>query len=280
MKPVTGPIVGVVPAAGIGKRMRPFTKAVPKPLLPYGNKPVIHHILEMFRESDISDVLMVVPGADSPICQYVGDGFLLGLKVSYVFQEQPLGVGHALLCAKEWIDRQPRVELILQVNGDRIVNPPQVLADLVAAHQSSQALSTFLVTRVSDPSSYGLLQVDPDSMQVVKIVEKPTPAQQQRLRFPDGRFLVSGGVYVHSIRLLSYLSEAVADSRTKEVQFVEAIKHAMIDGHIIRAVELDCKPIDFGTPFPYLRAQWELFRSLKEKDIERMSKEWVTLGEK
>lgn len=179
-------IVGVIPAAGEARRMRPYSLAVPKQLMPYGHKPVIHHILEMFRESGVNQTVIIVSDTTSPIRTYVGDGSWLGVEVSYAIQREPLGVAHALICGYDVLTQDLEAEAIVHVNGDRVVSPASILQDLIGDHSQQDALSTFLVSRISDPSSYGVLEVDSRTMRVHRIGEKPTQAQQQGLELPDG----------------------------------------------------------------------------------------------
>lgn len=270
-------IIGIVPAAGIARRMRPFTNVIPKQLLFYGNKPIIHHILEMFIENDIRDVIIVVKNPDSLIRKYVGHGVTFGLRVQYAFQEAPFGVGHALLCAKHLIEKSSDIKMIVQVNGDRLVRPPQILTKLVQEHLKMNALTTFLAKRVIDPSGYGVFRVKADSMQILEIVEKPLESQRKRLQLPDGNYLASAGIYVHSPKIFTYLEETEFSPKTGELQLTEAIKKAISKRLSVIATDLECETMDFGTPHRYLMAQWKLYQSLRDDDIKRMTEEWIRL---
>ncbi|MBS3795993.1 MAG: nucleotidyltransferase family protein [Candidatus Thorarchaeota archaeon] len=270
--------VGVIPAAGEGRRMCPYSDVVPKQLIMYGDKPVIHHILEMFKEVEVNQVVLVVNDIEGPIPNYVRNGSWLDMDVRYAVQEKPLGVAHALLCAQTQLIETLNADKIVHVNGDRLVNPSSVLQDLFESHSKQKRLSTFLVTKVSDPSAYGGLEVDSDTMRIRQIVEKPTKPQQQKLKLPNGGYLTTTGVYVHSPRFLEYLSKMEYGPTKGENQLVKACNEAIADGETISAALLDCEMEDFGTPENYLHAQWKFFNSIAEQHIARMSSEWKKLA--
>ncbi|MFQ6062929.1 MAG: sugar phosphate nucleotidyltransferase [Methanosarcinales archaeon] len=93
----------LIPAAGIGTRLRPFTNAIPKELLPIGNKAVIEHVVEALKIAGITDIIIVVSPHKPIIIEYLGSGKRLGVHITYVVQDDPLGLANAVLAGKPLI---------------------------------------------------------------------------------------------------------------------------------------------------------------------------------
>ncbi|MHC4532325.1 MAG: sugar phosphate nucleotidyltransferase [Planctomycetota bacterium] len=89
-------MIGVILAAGKGTRMEPFSTHYPKPILPICNKPLLHYQIEMMKELDIEEIIIVIGHLGHEIAQALGDGSYLGVKIRYVDQKETLGIAHAL----------------------------------------------------------------------------------------------------------------------------------------------------------------------------------------
>lgn len=89
-------MIGVILAAGKGTRMEPFSTRYPKPILPICNKPLLHYQIEMMKEMDIEEIVIVIGHLGHEIAQALGDGSYLGVKIRYVEQKETLGIAHAL----------------------------------------------------------------------------------------------------------------------------------------------------------------------------------------
>lgn len=99
----------IIPAAGVGARMLPITKALPKEMLPIGRKPVIQYILEELASAGVTKALIIVSDGKEMIEKYFGDGRNLGLRCEYLLQRQMKGSGNAILEAESWTDHKPFV---------------------------------------------------------------------------------------------------------------------------------------------------------------------------
>jgi UTP-glucose-1-phosphate uridylyltransferase len=99
----------IIPAAGLGTRMLPITKALPKEMLPIGRKPIIQYILEELASVGVAKALIIISDDKEMIKKYFGDGRDLGLKCEYLVQRQMRGSGNAILEAEFWTDHKPFV---------------------------------------------------------------------------------------------------------------------------------------------------------------------------
>ena len=112
----------VIPCAGNGSRISPYSEILPKPLLPVGNKPLMQHTLEMLKNLDIEDVVLIIGKKVNNeyyfniMKTYFGNGERFGINIDYTVQEQPKGIGHALAMTEEKLARRPFLMLL----GDEI----------------------------------------------------------------------------------------------------------------------------------------------------------------
>jgi bifunctional UDP-N-acetylglucosamine pyrophosphorylase/glucosamine-1-phosphate N-acetyltransferase len=148
----------VVLAAGRGRRLRPLTDGIPKPMLPVGQKPLVGHVLDAATEAGASGFVVVVADEDGPVRDRFGDSYG-GVPITYAEQSEPRGTADAVACASDHLDG-PFVVL----NGDNLYDP----ASLSSVVDSAPAIGVY---RVDDPTEYGV--ISHDGSRVNDIVEKP-----------------------------------------------------------------------------------------------------------
>ena len=156
----------LVLSGGAGTRLRPITHTSAKQLLPVANKPVLFYGLEAIRDAGISDVGLVVGHTAPAIQEAVGDGSAFGLDVTYIRQSSPLGLGHAVLVAREFLaddDFAMCLGDIFLVGG---------IAGLVDEFSATRPEAQIMLTRVPDPRGFGVAEIDADG-QVTSLIEKP-----------------------------------------------------------------------------------------------------------
>lgn len=156
----------VVLAAGKGRRLWPLTENRPKPMIPVVNRPILEHVLEALEAAGVEEVLLVVGANRQRVQNYFGNGQGWAFDISYVVQEQQLGTGHALLQAEAVIG-----ESFLALNGDRIIDA-ELIERVWNRHQETGE-PVVSVTRVPEPSQYGVVELDGN--EVAAIEEKPVP---------------------------------------------------------------------------------------------------------
>jgi len=164
-------------AGGFGKRLNPLTNDVPKPLLKVGNKPILENILQQFIDFGFCDFYISVHYKAEMIREYFGDGSHWGVKISYVYEEEPLGTAGALGLLPSDLPDLP----ILMMNGDLLTKVD--FDSLLSFHYEYSGIATMCVREYDFQVPFGV--VDSIEQKVTSIVEKPTH-----------KFFVNAGVYV------------------------------------------------------------------------------------
>ena len=137
--------LGLIPAAGEGTRMYPFSRAVPKEMYPILGKPVIEHCIDNLREGGIKQIFMIVGHQKGALMDYVGDGSFYGVNVAYIYQLKRRGLGHAILQAEKWI-KKPFVTLL----GDSFIEPKKEIQNMMKLHKEKKPIATVLLFKVKE----------------------------------------------------------------------------------------------------------------------------------
>jgi len=156
----------LVLAGGSGSRLRPITHTSAKQLLPVANKPVLFYGLEALADAGITDVGVVVGETAAEIKDAIGDGRAFGLQISYIQQEAPLGLAHAVLVARDFLAGE---DFVMYLGDNFIVGG---IADLVEEFTVSRPDAQIMLTQVSDPTQFGVAELDAAG-EVVRLEEKP-----------------------------------------------------------------------------------------------------------
>ena len=203
---------GLILSGGAGTRLRPITHTSAKQLVPVANKPVLFYGLEALVNAGITEIgIIVAPETGDEIRATVGDGSRFGAEVTYVLQEEPLGLAHALLTGEEFLEDDPFVMYL----GDNLLRDG--IVDLVGAFRSSEPDALILLTKVPDPWNYGVAELDAD--RVVGLIEKPKNP-------PSDMALV--GVYMFGGAIFDAARE-IEPSDRGELEITDAIQR-LIDG--------------------------------------------------
>ncbi|HZO90277.1 MAG TPA: sugar phosphate nucleotidyltransferase [Chthonomonadaceae bacterium] len=182
----------VIPAAGLGTRLRPLTRAIPKELLPVGRQPVLAYVAEELRGAGITQALFIVSENKPQIraffgAEHTGDtarADLPTLRCDYVIQKEQRGSGDALLYAEEWVGAEPFVVAFgdCLIEADPPGDPSEPLRRLMATHTEHDAAASVLVEAVSwdKVSRYGVLaperplpSLPTEPFAAADIIEKP-----------------------------------------------------------------------------------------------------------
>ncbi len=157
----------LVLAGGSGSRLRPITHTSAKQLLPVANKPVLFYGLEAIADAGIGDVGIVVGETAPAIRAAVGDGRAFGLKATYIRQDAPLGLAHAVLVARDYLGDD---DFVMYLGDNFIVGGITALVDEFSCARPDAQI---LLTTVPDPRQFGVAELD-DAREVVGLVEKPS----------------------------------------------------------------------------------------------------------
>ncbi len=235
-------IVGLIPAAGEGTRLYPFSRAVPKEMYPILGKAVIEHAVENLKAGGIEKIFIIVGHQKGSIMDYIGDGSFYGVKVSYLYQLKRKGLGHAVLQAKEWIDTTFTVLL-----GDSFIEPKNEAKNLIKIHEKEKPIATILLFRVKDPTTYGIAKMKDmkDHHGVItNLIEKPTLKQAAGYKI-NGDYYAICGMYVFEPKIFDYIEKTEPDKRG-EIQLTDAIMNAIKNGEKVVGVVLRGAYMDIG----------------------------------
>ena len=179
----------VILAGGYGKRLKPYTENVPKPLLPVAGRSILEWQVKWLKHYGFEEILICAGYLKEKLVNEVGSGVKYGVRVGYVVEDEPLGTGGALKNAEHILRND---ESFLLINGDILtdLDPNELLEDLEGRYLGAIAL-------VQLPSPYGIVKFDEKTRKVISFVEKP--------RLMD--YWINAGVYVFKREVFNYLPE-------------------------------------------------------------------------
>ena len=203
---------GLILSGGRGTRLRPITHTSAKQLVPVANKPVLFYGLEAMSQAGISDVgVVIAPETGDEIQSAAGDGSRFGIRITYILQDEPLGLAHAVLTAQEFLGDSAFVMYL----GDNLLQGG--IEDLVAAFRRHEPDALILLTHVPDPENYGVAELSDGA--VARLAEKPAQPRTD---------LALVGVYMFTSAIHD-AARAIAPSGRGELEITDAIQH-LVDG--------------------------------------------------
>jgi len=210
-------VKALVLAGGSGTRLRPITHTNAKQLVPVGNKPILHFVLESLVAAGVADVGMIVGDTAAEIQASVGDGSDWGAAVTYIRQEAPLGLAHAVRTAEHYLGDDDFVMYL----GDNLILDG--ITPLVEEFRAERPNSQILLTRVPEPERFGVAELGPDG-RVLRLVEKPKRPKSD---------LALVGVYMFD-RHVHEATHAIKPSDRGELEITDAIQWLVDSGYDVR----------------------------------------------
>src|SRR3954452_6175457 len=209
---------GLILYGGAGTRLRPITHTSAKQLVPVANKPVLFYGIEALVDAGVEEVgIIIAPETGEEIRAAAGDGSRFGARITYIVQDKPAGLAHAVLTAEEFIGDSPFVMYL----GDNLLRDG--LRGLVASFRADRPEALILLTSVDDPQSYGVAELDGE--RIVRLVEKPKDP-------PSNLALV--GVYLFAPPIFD-AARALEPSWRGELEITEAIQGLIEQGKTVRS---------------------------------------------
>jgi glucose-1-phosphate thymidylyltransferase len=224
---------GLILSGGKGTRLRPITFTSAKQLVPVANKPVLFYGIEAMAEAGIREVgIIIAPETGDEIRAAAGDGSQFGVNITYVVQDEPAGLAHAVLTAEPFLGTSPFVMYL----GDNLLQGG--MGELVDQFRTAAPEALILLTPVPDPQNYGVAELGPEGS-VVRLVEKPPePATD----------LALVGVYMFTPQIHE-AARSIKPSARGELEITDAIQW-LVDGgrrvepHIVRGWWKDTGRLD------------------------------------
>jgi len=214
---------GCILAAGKGTRLLPLTETKPKPLIPIAGKPLLQHSIEMFRENNITKILLIVGHYKEKIQDFFGNGEDFGVEISYIEQKEFLGTAHATNLAKEFAGQDP----FLLFYGDQYMDS-QIFEKVVDEISTNKYDGLISAKHMQDPKKWGILKSDNEGL-LEKIIEKP----------PDDRYgnLANAGVYIFNQDIFEGIDNTEKSVRG-EYELTDSIQYLVDKKKKIKIVDI------------------------------------------
>jgi glucose-1-phosphate thymidylyltransferase len=213
---------GLILSGGRGTRLRPITHTSAKQLVPVANRPVLFYGVEAMARAGIEEVgIIIAPETGDEIRAAAGDGSAFGVRITYIVQDEPAGLAHAVLTAEPFLGADPFVMYL----GDNLLQGG--IDELVRTFRANAPEAMILLTPVDDPEHYGVAELRDG--RVVALAEKPAHPTTD---------LALVGVYMFTA-VIHEAARAIAPSARGELEITDAIQQLVdrgcrVEPHIVR----------------------------------------------
>ena len=228
---------GIILHGGHGTRLRPLTHTGPKQLLPIANKPMSQYCIESICDAGITDIAIIIGGLGAnKVREYYGNGEKFGVNITYIEQDEPRGIAHAIGLCKEFVNN----EKFLVFLGDNIIQKP--ITNFVENFAKSDYDATVLLCEVDNPSRFGIADVENEK--IIKITEKP--------KKPTSNLAVTG-IYLLTPQIFEIIDN-LKPSWRNELEITDALDNLLKQNDNIGYETITDYWKDTGTPEDILNA--------------------------
>ena len=237
---------GILLHGGHGTRLRPLTHTGPKQLLPIANKPMSEYCIESMKEAGITDIAIIIGGIGSnKVKEYYENGEKFGVKLSYIEQDSPKGIAHAIRLCKDFVENEKFVVFL----GDNIIlkNLNSYVDNFLNSHSSA----SILLCEVDNPSQFGIAEIK--DKKIIKLVEKP--------KNPTSNLAVTG-IYFLTPEIFNYIDK-LKPSWRNEFEIVDALQMLLDSNKEISYYMITNFWKDTGTPEDIIHANKIILENMK-----------------
>ena len=231
---------GIILHGGHGTRLRPLTHTGPKQLLPIANKPMSQYALEDLKTAGVTEIGIIVGDVyPEKVKEYYGDGSNFGVNITYIYQEEPKGISHAIKLCKDFIGNEKFIVYL----GDNVLR--KNLIDYTKKFETSDSDAMILLCEVDEPQRFGVAELDVDNPGKIKsIIEKP--------KEPPSNLAVIG-IYFLSPKIFDII-EHLKPSWRGEFEITDALFNLIKQGNKVEYDIVTGWWKDTGTPFDIIHA--------------------------
>ena len=252
---------GIILHGGHGTRLRPLTHTGPKQLLPIANKPMSEYCIDAIKECGITDIAIIIGGIGSQkVKDYYGDGSRFNLKISYIEQDEPRGIAHAINLCKNFIGK----EKFLVFLGDNIIQ--KSINNIAKKFEQNDYDALMLLCEVNNPKQFGIAHIVDNK--IVKIVEKP--------KDPPSNMAVTG-IYFLTESFFEIYSRLTPSWRN-ELEITDALQMLLEENFKIDFEMITDYWKDTGTPNDIIHANGEVLKNMKSYNFSDVDKTTTLTG--
>ena len=237
---------GIILHGGHGTRLRPLTHTGPKQLLPIANKPMSEYCLNSLKNSGITDIAIIIGGIGSnKVKEYYGNGENFGVNLTYIEQDFPKGIAHAVRLCKDFVGNEKFVVFL----GDNIIQ--KNISEYVENFNDSEDSASVLLCEVENPTQFGIAEIENEK--IIKFTEKP--------KNPPTNLAVTGIYFLTP--LIFDLIDNLKPSWRNELEIVDALQMLLDINKKIRYYMITDFWKDTGTPEDIIKANKIILENLK-----------------
>jgi len=240
---------GIILHGGHGTRLRPLTHTGPKQLLPIANKPMSEYCVNSLKQAGITEIAIIIGGiASQKVEEYYGTGEKFGIKATYIKQDEPKGISHAISLCKDFVNGEKFVVFL----GDNILKMD--ITDYVQQFEKSDDDAIILLAEVENPTQFGIADLNADGT-IKKIMEKP--------KNPPTNLAVTG-IYFLTTKIFNII-ERLKPSWRNELEITDALQMLLEEGNKIKYFKVSDYWKDTGTPQDIIHANKIILDSIEVK---------------
>ena len=239
---------GIILHAGHGTRLRPLTHTGPKQLLPIANKPMSEYCIESLKDAGVTEIAIVIGGIGSnKVKEYYDDGEKFGVKITYVEQDAPRGIAHAVSLCQNFVKNEKFVVFL----GDNLINTN--ISDFRKNFENSDHEASLLLCEVDNPEQFVIAYLDKD--RISKMIEKP--------KNPESNLAITG-IYFLTPKIFEKIKK-LKPSWRNELEIVDALQMILDDGNNISYNIITEFWKDTGTPNDIIYANKIVLENMDHK---------------